>query len=46
MTGLDPVIAGETKMAVSSTAMMSFGDVIHPRHVNLHLFTIAAYQAA
>ena len=46
MTGLDPVIAGEKKMAVSSTAMMSFGDVIYSGPVNLHLFTIAAYQAA
>ena len=46
MTGLDPVIAEGKKMAVSSTAMMSFGDVIHSRRVNLHLFTIAAYQAA
>jgi hypothetical protein len=46
MTGLDPVIAGETKMAVSSTAMMSIGDVIHSGQVNLLLFTIAAYQAA
>jgi hypothetical protein len=46
MTGLDPVIATLKKMAVSSTAMMRFGDVIHFQRVNLHLFTIAAYQAA
>jgi hypothetical protein len=46
MTGFDPVIAGEKKMAASRTATMSFGDVIHSRQVNLHPFIIAAYQAA
>ncbi len=46
MAVLDTAIFFNVAMAGSSPVMMRFGDVIHSRCVNLHPFTIAAYQAA